>query len=160
MPVITAGKREEGFMTIRRLLYCLFFILPVLSSCETEIGADTIPPITFDDIFVNLSLPEYNDLITKGYMYIPSGGRSRGIILYRSGNNYLAYERTCSYLPYEATSIVDVNVAGTAMTDYSCNSVFNFQTGFPEAGPAINALQQYRTILDGGFLTITDEVVN
>ncbi|MEJ2004917.1 MAG: hypothetical protein P8X57_08135, partial [Cyclobacteriaceae bacterium] len=74
--------------------------------------------------------------------------------------NYLAFERTCTYLPYNALSTVDVNAAGTAMTDYSCGSIFNFETGFPEAGPAVDPLQQYRTILDGGFLTITDEVIN
>ena len=155
-----AANQAEDFMTIRRLLFLLIIILPALNSCETELGADTIPPITFDDIFINLSLVEYNELITKGSMYIPAGGRSRGIILYRSGSTYQAYERTCPYLPYEATSILDINAAGTAMTDYSCGSIFNFQTGLPEAGPAINPVQQYRTILNGGFLTITDEVIN
>jgi hypothetical protein len=55
-------------------------------ACETETGADRLPPISFEDIFINLSLPEYNDLVTKGYMYIPAGGNSRGIILKRSGS--------------------------------------------------------------------------
>ncbi|MEJ2004317.1 MAG: hypothetical protein P8X57_04975, partial [Cyclobacteriaceae bacterium] len=110
----------------------LIAVFPLLNACENEIGSNALPPVTFDDIFINLSLPEYNDLVTIGHMYIPAGGQSRGIILKRSGGNYLAFERTCTYLPYNALSTVDVNAAGTAMTDYSCGSIYNFETGFPE----------------------------
>lgn len=159
MQAIPAENQAKDFIHMINRLICLT-ILVILSSCEMDQGADRLPPISFDDIFINLSLPEFNDLQIQGYVYIQAGGNSRGIILRRNGNTYIAFERTCTYLPYEATAIVDVNVPGTAMTDYYCGSVFSFANGFPEAGPAREPLQQYRTILDGSFLTITDEVIN
>ncbi len=163
MQATTAEKRERDSMTMKnKISYVLlaFSLTLFTGGCETDTFVDEIPPITFDDIFINLSLPGYNDLIIKGYQPIPAGGNSRGIIIYRMNNEYRAFERTCSFQPYEATALVDVTVAGTAMTDYSCGSIFSFLNGYPEAGPAIAPLNQYRTILDNGFLTITDEVIN
>ncbi|MCA6078273.1 hypothetical protein [Fulvivirga sedimenti] len=150
-------------MTTRKKLrsvLSVIFLAVLAMSCERETFVDEIPPITFDDIFINLSLLEYNDLKIRGYQSIPAGGNSRGIILYRINNEYRAFERTCSYQPYEATALVDVTPAGNAMTDFSCGSIFGFDNGYPEAGPARSPLLRYRTILDNGFLTITDEVIN
>jgi hypothetical protein len=134
----------------------LLIILMSISSCETDPFIDVIPPTSFDDIFINTNLPEYQDLFTFGYVYINVSGNSRGIILYRDGNRYRAFERTCSFDSQQATAIVDVDNSGTTMIDRSCSSIFSFFDGSPEAGPARIPLRQYEIIQDGSFLTITD----
>jgi nitrite reductase/ring-hydroxylating ferredoxin subunit len=143
------------------ILACLFSLLiTVTNSCESDPFFETIPPTSFNDIFINLSLPEYQDLFTFGYIYINVSGNSRGIILYRDGNSFRAFERTCSFDPSQATALVDVNNSGTAMIDYSCSSIFSFADGFPEAGPAQGPLRLYEVIQDGSFITITDTPIN
>lgn len=145
---------------MRRLFIWVSLLLIGFSSCETDPFIDTLPPTSFDDIFINLSLPEYQDLFTLGYVYLPVSGVSRGIILYREGNTYRAFERTCSFDPGQATALVDVNNSGSAMIDYSCTSIFSLFNGSPEAGPARSPLRQYEIIQDGSFLTITDTQIN
>lgn len=137
----------------------LFFLL-VLSACTSDVIDDAIAPASFPDYPVNLNLPEYNDLRTKGWMYISKIG-VRGVILYRVPNTleYYAFERNCTFHPYEACSTVEVHSSGLYMEDPCCSSTFNF-TGTPTSPPAVTPLRRY-DIADGGNNTIiiTDNII-
>ena len=164
MPVITEEKLEGDFtdMMIKNL-FLLFLTAPflVLSGCSDDYTPPDIPPASFDDIFINLDLPEYQQLEVLGYVYIQAGGGSNGIILRKnSASDYNAYERTCSYDPLSATAIVEVTPGATGMVDYSCNSYFTLESGQPAGGPAFTPLRQYTVIQTGRSLTIKDEPIN
>lgn len=152
-------KQEEGFIRTssnmdRVLFFCgiLFFL-----SCSNEIQEDPIPFTIFDNIEINLASIEYFDLTTKGYMLI-SGG-VKGIILYKNPfkEEYIAYERNCSYLPLDDKAIVEIDESSLFMVDHSCKSEFNFEDGWPRGGAATFPLRKYRTIVNGNLLIITDE---
>jgi hypothetical protein len=154
------GKRIWGAwkFSIRMLLPCL--AINLLTTCSPDLSDDPIPLAFFQEIVINLSLPENTDLITTGYKYI--GGRAgvRGIIVYRqSPTRYLAFERNCSFQPNSACATVDVHISTFFMQDPCCSSTFNWE-GNPTGGPAWRPLRQYFTRLNGNMLTITDEVLN
>jgi hypothetical protein len=157
-------KQEEDFMiipAIKDFFFCRIAILAmvlVALGCKPERDAE-VPFLPFEDIYVNLSLPEFYVLQSPGsYKYIDGG--VRGIILYRkSAELFYAFERNCTFTPNEACSTVEVEVTGIQMSDPCCGSAFNFE-GLPVNGPASRELRQYRTILSGSVLVITDEVIN
>ena len=157
----TEENQVKGFMIMTRINYLLICSLFILFSCDSDPVPAEIPLASFDDIFINLDLPKYQQLDVLGYVYEPVGGGSNGIILRKnSPTDYNAYERTCSFNPFDPTAIVEVTPGNTGMVDYSCNSYFGFESGQPQGGPAFVSLRQYRVIQNGRSLTITDEPLN
>ena len=138
----------------------IFTILMIATlSCGPQEPVNETPYIPFMDIYVNLSLPEFSGIQFDGGAISINGG-VRGIILYReSASSYRAYERNCTYLPNEACATVNIDDSKLFMMDACCGSTFDFNMGFPTSGPAYFPLQQYKTYLDAGIITITDEVV-
>lgn len=142
-----------------------WLLLVSLLSCSNELFDSPIPEAVFQDIVINVSNPEYNNLNTLGYVYIDgsSGIKNagvRGIILYKvNATMYRAFERNCSYQPNNACATVDVHVSTLFMQDSCCGSTFSWE-GNPTGGVAWRPLRQYQTFLDGTMLTITDEIIN
>ncbi|MEL7001291.1 MAG: hypothetical protein AAFN93_01015 [Bacteroidota bacterium] len=143
---------------IRALILVSGIIL--LAGCNDEVPQDQIPLTAFDDIFINLDLPEFNDLsFDNSFITLPQG--VRGIILYRlNSTTFFAFERNCTFLPNEAGSTVNVDQSRLFMRDTSCGSTFGFDGGIPTSGPAQVPLRRYRVIQLGRTLTITDEIIN
>lgn len=138
----------------------LFFLL-LLGACSSDLSDEAIAPASFPDYPINLNLPAYNDLRTKGWMYINEIG-VRGVILYRVPNSleYYAFERNCTFHPYEACSTVEVHSSGLYMVDPCCSSTFDFG-GNPTSPPAIAPLRRYDIIPNSGnnTIVITDAVI-
>ena len=135
-------------------------IILIFWGCEPQLPPYTVPLIPFDDFTINLSLARYNDISIEGRA-MPIEGGVRGIILYHGeNNNYIAYERNCSYQPEDACATVSIDQTQLFMTDACCGSSFSFTSGDPIAGPAFYPLRRYRTSLDGNLLTITDEPID
>ncbi len=156
-------KAGGGFinMIYKKNIFCLL-LLPLIASCSGDRFDDPIPVQQFPDIIVNLSLPANASLqIDGGYKYINDQNAGvRGIILYRfNATTFLAYERTCSFQPASACATVEVHSSGLFMHDPCCASMFGLADGFPTGGPAWRPLLQYETIVDGGEVVITDDVI-
>ena len=150
------GKLEKAFTAISKVIVIL---LLGTSSCSDEVFIDEIPLAAFDDIFINLDLPQYNDLSLDGGFVLLTQG-VRGIILYRKNiTTYFAFEQNCTYLPNEAGATVNVDQSRLFMRDTSCGSTFSFEEGLPTSGPARVPLRRYRILQNGRTLTITDEPV-
>jgi len=154
----TEEKAVKGFMIIRKNNYLIVLLL-CINSCTPELFDEPIPQIPFNDIVINISLPEYAPLrVNTGFAEINGG--VRGIILYRRDqNNIIAYERNCSFQPNNACATVNVHPSTLFMTDPCCSSNFSFENGLPTSGLAWRPLNRYRTIFDGFTLTVTDEVL-
>lgn len=147
-------------MTIRA---SSLIIILALFSCEPNLVDDPIPFVSFNDVVINLSFPEFINLNKDGGFKDINNQNAgvRGIIIYRkSSTTYLAFEKNCSYHPNEACATVEVHASGLFMTDPCCGSSFNFDDGLPNGGPAWRPLRQYRTQLNGSVLTITEEILN
>jgi hypothetical protein len=129
-----------------------------LEACTPDLSDASIPFQPFTQIQINLNLPDYNSLRTNGgYKYIDGG--VRGIILYhKSGSEYFAFERNCSYHPNDACATVEVHISTLYMLDPCCNSIFDF-SGKPTGGVAWRPLRQYEVLVTGTDLTITDTIL-
>src|SRR5688572_10540414 len=95
----------------------------MLCGCTPDLSDDSIPFQAFPDITINLTLPSYNALTVNGGYKSISGG-VRGIIVYRAGSMFYAFEQNCSYHPNDACATVEVHSSGLYMTDTCCGSVF------------------------------------
>ncbi len=158
---IMVESREKAFMIMNRFI-CFLIVSTsfTLVNCEQTVDDIPIPFVDFQDIVINLSLPEYQALdIDKGSVLLNDG--VRGIILYReSSTSYIAFERNCSFEPNSACATVKVHQSTFFMTDDCCGSNFSFQDGLPTSGPARSPLRIYETRLSGNTLTITDQSAN
>ncbi len=156
-----AEKQERVFMTIHKVLNGLLFCVSLLlTACDNDTPAEELPPAAFSPIVINLTLPQYQPLSRDGGFVRLSQGL-RGIILYReNASTYHAVEQNCTYLPFEATSTVDVDPNNPILLrDPSCGSIFPLPDVFPSGGPAVLPLRKYRVTLTGRTLTVTDEPI-
>ena len=105
------------------------------------------------NIYINLSEPAYFGLtVIGGYTYIDGG--SRGIIVYRTSDEYKAYERHTPYESEKPCAQVSVDSTATFMVDECSGSRFYLIDGSVERGPATIPLKQYFTSENQGSLRI------
>ncbi|HEX8060733.1 MAG TPA: hypothetical protein VF473_07345 [Cyclobacteriaceae bacterium] len=144
---------------MRRILVAVGLVL--LMSCEPQMVDDSIPLVAFNDVVMNLSLPEYTKLRVDGGIYAINTIGVRGVFVYRvNATTFHAYERNCSFHPNDAGATVNIHSSNLFFTDPSCNSNFNFEEGNPTGGPAWRPLRRYHTDVTGNTLTITSDVIN
>ena len=90
--------------------------------------------------------------------YFPKYG-FRGIVVYRMGTDqFLAYDRACTYDTEIPTAIVAVDPTGLIAVCPVCGSKYLLTDGYPMSGKARNPLLQYSASYDGqAILTITNK---
>jgi len=129
----------------------LFVSLIFMNSCSKE--QQSIPDV-YVNFMVNPSSAQYANLNPVGGWYYVTGGY-RGILLYHfSQDEFLAYDRACTYDYQKATAIVEMEASGITVVDPTCGSKYIILDGSPFEGPAKNSLKQYRTSYEGGYLNV------
>jgi Rieske Fe-S protein len=133
------------------------FCFALSGGCKKSPSVNSNVPLVTVNFTDDLSLPQYNNLtVVGGWMYV--GGGYKGIILYRaSTDQFMAYDRTCTYVPPSGVyGIVQVQAGGIFCIDSVCGSKFELLNGDPTHGPATLPLKQYTTSFDGQYLTVTN----
>lgn len=126
----------------------------IFSSCKEEEG-DEIPYV-----YVNFTIDpksvQYGDLDIPGnYAYVTGG--YKGIIIYhKMQNEYIAYERACTFDPLEDCAKVQVTEDNLIMECPCCGSKFLLPDGSPFDGPAVRSLKQYQAHFDGTYLYVSN----
>lgn len=105
---------------------------------------------------IYLSDPLFNRLnVVGGWVYINGG--SRGIVVYRRGqDDFVAFDRHCTFEPENPCGKVFVNNTQIQVVDSCCGSEFILSDGSPTKGPATIPLQEYITSFDGLRVQITN----
>ena len=140
------------FRKINLIIYVS--ILAVFSFCKKKTTAvvDNIPYQT-----VNINLYPNDPLNFKiqavgGWIYITGG--VNGIIVYRQtmtgSSDFIAIERTSTYLPNDAGAKVKVLSDNFTLKDTVSGSKWQLNNGAVMTGPASLALKQYQAIYDNG----------
>ncbi|PCH97695.1 MAG: hypothetical protein COB85_02515 [Bacteroidetes bacterium] len=133
----------------------LFFSLAVLllstSGCKKD--EDAVPSVQVN-IYIYTTDAEFADLnAVAGWIYLTGG--AKGIVVYRlSQDEFMAYDRNCTYQPSESDAIIEVDQTGIAAVDNSCGSRFLLTDGSILEGPASDILKRYQTTFDGNLLRI------
>ena len=133
-----------------------FFVLSLLIistffSCNKK--EDYIQDVYVNE-FIDLTLPEYDELKTSGNSIFVDGG-VEGIIIYHGiGNEYKAYDRNCSYQPSLSCSVIDSVSSGIAYCG-CCPSAFLINSnGEAINAPALLPLKSYNLSLDNNILKV------
>tara|TARA_B110000438_G_C15256999_1_gene412334 strand:- start:5 stop:421 length:417 start_codon:yes stop_codon:yes gene_type:complete len=137
-----------------RTFFAKISIITILFGCEPQSPF----PNTYVNIAIPINMPEYNNLtIPLGYEYI-IGGLGGIIILRDLDNNFIAYDRACTYemdadciITGESTTYDAILHCGNC-----CESKFIIVDGSVTEGPANQALKRYNTSLNGDILYITN----
>lgn len=134
----------------KSLILLSFFI--ILNSCTKN--ENLIP-----DVSVNFSI-QASELAGVGTaIYTQEVYGVRGIIIYHSNaNEYVAYERACSFRPANSCEVVQLNdeINPSYLVDSCCNSNFLLDDGTPFSGPALRPLKRYNTSFDGTYIYVTN----
>lgn len=132
------------------LLVLLFLATPY--SCDKN--DDDLIPYVYVDFTIDILSTFYTELSSVGgYVYVTGG--YKGILLYRlSMDEFLAWDRCCSYKPYEPCERIEMEPSGLTMIDSCCGSRFIILDGSPIEGPATRTLRPYRTFFDGRYLRV------
>lgn len=129
----------------------LFFIMlfsPVFNGCKKNSDYNTFPVVPVNK-YVYLNLPPYNTLQVVGnYSYVDDAGYKGLIVYHRSIDEFIAFDRGCTYDPTNANAILNVVSGGLTIKDDNCGSTFNLVDGSVTKSPATIPLKTYRVDYD------------
>ena len=122
-----------------KVILVMSFMLLLHSECNKQ---DEIPYV-FVNFELNIYDPDFSELQTVGG-YVNLNGGYKGIIIYRrSIDEFMAYDRSCTYLPHEPCEKVTVDNSTLFAECECCGSKFMMYDGMVSKGPAARALIQY-----------------
>lgn len=130
---------------------CLLMIITLFSCTKDE---NIIPnvPVSF-----SIQASELGGVGSA--IYTQENYGVRGIIIYhKNSNEYVAFERACSYRPSNECEVIQLNdeVNPSFLTDNCCKSNFLLDDGTPFSGPALLPLKQYFTSFDGTYIYVSN----
>lgn len=95
--------------------------------------------------------------VVGGWVYINGG--VNGIIVYRQSqtgaSDFIAIERTSTYLPNEPSALAKVQSDNFTLKDTVSGSKWQLNNGSVLSGPATLPLRQYQAIYDNGTGSLT-----
>jgi len=135
------------------ILFILFLVLPYINNSCKKDKQDQIPVVAVD-FYINVNSTQYLELHSvNGWVNVTGG--VRGIIIYRKSiDEFMVYERNCSYQPSNSCARVSVDNTNLMAIDTCCGSKFLLTDGSVIQGPAIYPLKQYRNTYDGSSLHV------
>lgn len=140
---------KKGYI---HFLLIIIFMFGVPYSCDTD--DDDLIPYVYVDFTIDILSTFYTELSSVGgYVYVTGG--YKGILIYRlSMDEFLAFDRCCSYEPLVPCERIEMEPSGLTMIDSCCGSRFLILDGSPIEGPATKPLRPYRTFFDGRYLRV------
>jgi nitrite reductase/ring-hydroxylating ferredoxin subunit len=137
-----------------KLLLILIIALPI-SSCKKDDEQGQIP-YKYVNFSIDTKSIEFGALNIPGNWTYVTGGY-RGIVIYHlSLDEYVAFDRACTYDFEEGCSQLKVGDDNIILTCDCCESRFLLTDGSPFDGPANTSLRAYRTYFDGQFLHVSN----
>lgn len=146
-----------------------FFIFSIMlflpQSCKNEMN-DVVPDVYVDfecNIYTDITfwdLQNYSSFVYVNYLTnnwgrYSAGYDSSGIIVYRSVDDFYAYDRTCPY-DYEINHKTErINADFTQAICPACSTVYSLAAGGqPVSGPGRYPLKNYRASFDGRVVRV------
>lgn len=133
-------------------LLCILTFSLIMTSCTKD--ENTIP-----DVYVNFRIQASEIGGVGSAIYTSDNYGLRGLVIYhKNSNEYVAYERTCSYRPSNSCEVVEFNdvLNPVFLVDSCCTSQFLLDDGTPFNGPALLPLKEYFTSFDGNYITVSN----
>jgi hypothetical protein len=140
-----------------KLSFVLVLLLGItfFQSCDKEKDYEEIPYAVVNfRIYPNSTI--YWELNSPGgWVYLIANYPSKGVLVYRiSLEEFVAFERTCPYDPYELEAQIEVEPSGITAACPSCGTKYILLDGTRFEGPGSRPLKKYRNTYDGNTLHI------
>ncbi|MEN8786493.1 MAG: Rieske (2Fe-2S) protein [Flavobacteriales bacterium] len=137
----------------KQYVFLVGFLLIALAlgSCKKNVQRAFYPPV---DEYINITLISYNALQAPGGWAYVNGGL-KGIIVYaRGGNEFVAYDRNCTFEEENSCGIATVATDNITI-ECSCDgSTYNIFDGSVTNGPAELPLKGYNVSFNSSNSTI------
>ncbi|UKN03569.1 Rieske 2Fe-2S domain-containing protein [Paracrocinitomix mangrovi] len=125
-----------------------FTLALFLTSCDSETHPVPNVPV---NININLDLPSNQSLNAPGGWIYVNGG-SRGIVVYRNFDEFVALDRHCTYHSEDACGVVEVDSVNYFELTCPCGSSrYSIMSGVVMEGPAKFGLRRYNATWDGAY---------
>jgi len=133
------------------ILSLLIGISFIFSSCKKD--KDAVPYV-YTDFYIYSTDPNFIALnAVQGWVYVTGG--SRGVLIYRKSlNEFMAYDRPCTYNTTDPCGKVEVDLSNLICVDNCCGSKFLITDGSVQTAPAYVPLKRYQTTWDGTVLHV------
>ncbi len=140
-------------MSFKYTIYIWFSLfLFLFGACKKR--KNSVIPYVPVNIYIYPSDPSFNRLNAPGGWVYLNGG-SRGIIVYRRSNDeFVAYDRHCTYDTENSCGRVSVSSTQITAVDTCCSSEFVLTDGSVVKNPATVPLQAYQVNYNGNELHI------
>lgn len=140
-------KQLQKYVLI--LLFALLFY-----GCKKDNNNNNAVPNTLVDIYIYTNNPSFvNISVVGGWTYVTGG--VRGILIYRkSQNEFMTFDRNCTYDASQACATVHVESNNILAKDTCCQSTYSIYDGSVTQGPAGLPLKMYNNTFDGNVLHI------
>ncbi|MBD3636046.1 MAG: hypothetical protein HUJ25_01790 [Crocinitomicaceae bacterium] len=124
------------------------FLCFLFTSCKEDTHPVPNVPV---NISINLDLPSYQPLNAPGgWVYVDGG--SRGIVVYRNFDEFVALDRHSTYNSDDPNAIVMVDSNNYfELVDTTSGSRYSITSGVVIEGPATFALRRYNTTWNGSY---------
>lgn len=136
-------------MSLRNSNIIIFIILSLLFANISCKDKDDVIPYVYIDFYLYLSDPDFSNLNAVGnYVYV-TGGFS-GIVIYRKSlEEFVAFDRACTFQPSKECERVEIDESGLFAICPCCNSKYTITDGYVYEGVATRPLKEYGTSYDG-----------
>ncbi len=135
-----------------KLVRLLIGFMVVFAGCaKTE---NYIPNIAVN-FSAPLTDPRLNRLSSVGGAVTIDGHGVAGLVIYRSANGYVAFDR-CSTVDPLRRCAVELDAPSITVTDPCSGAKYLLTDGSPVKAPAVIGLKQYRVSIAGNNLIITN----
>jgi nitrite reductase/ring-hydroxylating ferredoxin subunit len=142
----------KSLTNIKHLVLFLVLFSALFFGCKKK--RNTVIPYIPVNIYIYPSDPNFNKINTPGGWVYLNGG-SRGIIVYRRSNEeFVAYDRHCTYDTENSCGQVEVTSNQITAIDSCCMSEFVLTDGSVVKSPATAPLQAYQVSYNGNELHI------
>ncbi len=138
-----------------RKIIGLFLVILLCISCAKENNLIPNIPVNFSS---PLTDPRLSRLSAVGGAAIVNGGIA-GIIIYRSANAYVAYDRCSTVNPEQKNAIV-VDEPSVTATDPVSGAKYFLEDGSPGKAPAKTSLKKYTITITGNAINGTIYISN
>ncbi len=132
-------------------IFVFILLIFSISTCKNEV-IDIMPNVQFQQ---TVSPGEVTSMGV--YDAILKDGGYAGLIVFKSADNeFLVFERLCTYYPNDTSAVV-LDKSKTTATCSKCKSSFSLiLDGVRTSGPARLQLRKYKWYMSSGRLTITN----
>ena len=90
-------------------IFIVLFSTIFMTSCDSDDGQKSCNPEYLISASINVNLPLYSEVETRGWTYIGGEGTgTRGLILVKTNSGYKAYDRNAPHICPTANSVLEV----------------------------------------------------